>query len=112
MTVLIPPALKSIAVSGTVSVLYCCPTYGNPRGWSWSEQARIRVLEAARAGGFMIIEDDFLGDLDYLAEKPRRLAGHAAEFPDVRVLRIRTFSKCLLPTLRLAGVSGGQCLYQ
>jgi GntR family transcriptional regulator/MocR family aminotransferase len=101
-----PAALKTIAVSGAVSVLYCCPTYGNPRGWSWSEAARIRVLEAARTGGFMIIEDDFLGDLDYLAEKPRRLAGHAKEFPDVKVVRIRTFSKCLLPTLRLAGVSG------
>ena len=101
-----PSALKAIAIPGTVSVLYCCPTYGNPRGWSWSEDARVRVLEAARTGGFMIIEDDFLGDLDYLAEKPRRLAGHAAEFPDVKVVRIRTFSKCLLPTLRLAGVSG------
>jgi len=98
-------ALKTISVPGAVSVLYCCPTYGNPRGWSWTEAARVRVLEAAHTGGFMIIEDDYLGDLDYLAEKTRRLAGLAAEFPGVKVVRIRTFSKCLLPTLLLAGVS-------
>jgi GntR family transcriptional regulator/MocR family aminotransferase len=101
-----PEALKRIASSGSVAAFYCCPTYGNPQGWTWSAEARLRVLEAAKAGGFAILEDDYLGDLDYLGEKPKRLAAHAADFPGVRVIRIRTFSKCLLPALRLAEVAG------
>ena len=101
-----PDALKRIAAPGSVAAFYCCPTYGNPRGWTWSAESRLRVLEAAKTGGFAILEDDFLGDLDYLGEKPKRLASLAAHFTGVRVIRIRTFSKCLLPALRLAEVSG------
>lgn len=101
-----PDALRAIARRGAVTALYCCPTYANPTGRSWSEEARRRVMKAASDGGFLIIEDDFLGDLDYLEETPTRLAALAAEFPKARVARIRTFSKCLLPALRIAGVTG------
>jgi DNA-binding transcriptional MocR family regulator len=101
----LPEALALLSRPGTVDALYCCPTYGNPTGYSWNHETRLRVLEAAKLGGFMIIEDDFLGDLDYLGEKPFRLASLAREFEGVRVMRIRTFSKSLLPALRLAGVS-------
>lgn len=99
-------SLAAIARPGAVSAFYCCPTYGNPSGRSWSEEARLRVLEAACSGGFLIIEDDYLGDLDYLGEAPTRLAALARRFPQARVVHIRTFSKCLLPALRIAGVSG------
>ena len=36
------------------------------------------MLEAAKTGGFIIMEDDFLGDLDYLGEKTERLAALSA----------------------------------
>ena len=99
-------SLHAISLPGTVTAFYCCPSYGNPTGRSWSEAARRRVMEAASAGGFTLIEDDYLGDLDYLGEAPTRLAALVPDYPKVRVVRIRTFSKCLLPALRLAGVSG------
>ncbi|HNY21681.1 MAG TPA: PLP-dependent aminotransferase family protein [Treponemataceae bacterium] len=99
-------ALREISKAGKVALFYCCPTYGNPSGRSWSVDARSRVLAAAKAGGFMIFEDDFLGDLDYEDEGLPRLAAMAREYPGVRVIRARTFSKTLLPTLRIAGVSG------
>jgi DNA-binding transcriptional MocR family regulator len=99
-------ALAAIAKPGAVAAFYCCPTYGNPSGRSWSPAARSRVLEAASKGGFLLIEDDYLGDLDYLGEAPVRLAALASRFPKARLLRIRTFSKSLLPALRLAGVAG------
>ena len=105
-----PESLKAISSPGTVTAFYCCPTYCNPTGRSWSEAARRRVMEAASAGGFMLIEDDYLGDLDYLGEAPIRLAALAPDYPKARVVRIRTFSKCLLPALRLAGVSGDPAL--
>jgi len=98
--------LEDLAAPGRFEALYCCPTYSNPRGRSWSVTARLRVLEASRLGGFLILEDDYLGDLDYLGERLPRLASLSAEVPGSRVLRIRTFSKCLLPALRLAEVSG------
>ena len=105
-----PESLAAIARPGTVAAFYCCPTYGNPSGRSWSEETRLRVLEAASTGGFLLVEDDYLGDLDYLDEAPTRLAVLARRFPKVRIVHIRTFSKCLLPALRIAGVSGDPAL--
>ncbi len=99
-------ALAAVSSAGAVAALYCCPTYGNPSGRTWSRAARLRVLEAAAKGGFLVIEDDYLGDLDYLDEKPDRLSSLAASVPGASVVRIRTFSKCLLPALRLASVTG------
>lgn len=101
-----PEALQAISSPGTVAAFYCCPTFCNPTGRSWSDAARRRVMEAASAGGFTLIEDDYLGDLDYLGEAPTRLAALPPDYPKARIVRIRTFSKCLLPALRLAGVSG------
>jgi DNA-binding transcriptional MocR family regulator len=99
-------ALREIGKAGKVALFYCCPTYGNPSGRSWSVEARSRVLAAAKTGGFMIFEDDFLGDLDYEGEGLPRLAAMAREYQGVRVIRARTFSKTLLPTLRIASVGG------
>ncbi len=103
-------ALDAVSAPGTVAAFYCCPTYGNPSGRSWSRAARLRVLEAAARGGFLVIEDDYLGDLDYLDEKPDRLSSLAASVPGANVVRIRTFSKSLLPALRLASVTGEAAL--
>lgn len=105
-----PESLAAIARPGAVAAFYCCPSYGNPSGHSWTEESRLRVLEAASSGGFLIIEDDYLGDLDYLDEAPTRLAALAARFPKARIAHIRTFSKCLLPALRIAGVGGDAAL--
>jgi GntR family transcriptional regulator/MocR family aminotransferase len=99
-------SLAAVSGPGAVAAFYCCPTYGNPSGRSWSRAARLRVLEAAAKGGFLVIEDDYLGDLDYLDERPDRLSTLAASVPGAKVVRIRTFSKCLLPALRLASVTG------
>jgi DNA-binding transcriptional MocR family regulator len=99
-------SLREISVPGRVDAFYCCPTYGNPSGRSWGLDERVRALEAAARGGFLIIEDDYLGDLDYLGENLPRLAALAGDFPGVRVVRVRTFSKTLLPALRIAGVAG------
>ncbi len=97
--------LRELLRTHKIAAFYCCPTYANPTGRTWSLAARRRVLEAAQQGGFLVVEDDYLGDLDYLDESPQRLAALAGDYPGARVLRIRTFSKTLLPALRLAAVS-------
>jgi GntR family transcriptional regulator/MocR family aminotransferase len=101
-------SLEKVCESGRIDLFYCCPTYGNPSGRSWDGEARSRVLRASARYGFTIIEDDYLGDLDYLDERLPRLAALASAFPGARVIRVRTFSKCLLPALRVAGVSADE----
>ena len=99
-------ALSVLAEPGRIAAFYCCPTYANPTGRSWSAVARRRVMQAAQRGGCLLIEDDYLGDLDDPRDAPPRLAALAKRYPGVRVVRIHTFSKTLLPALRLASVAG------
>ena len=105
-------ALRELSAPGRVAAFYCCPTYGNPTGATWPLAARQRVLAAAAQGGGLIIEDDFLGDLDYLDESPLRLARLAADYPGAQLVRVRSFSKTLLPALRIASVTGPQAIIQ
>ncbi|MBN1662388.1 MAG: PLP-dependent aminotransferase family protein [Deltaproteobacteria bacterium] len=97
------PDLKALeAAAGSIDLFYCCPTYGNPTGRSWSIKTREWVAALAAWKGFTIFEDDYLGDLDYLDEKLPRLKALA---PEAKIIHVRTFSKCLLPALRIAGVT-------
>jgi len=95
--------LEKAAEAG-LDLFYCCPTYGNPSGRSWSAEARERTVALAGERGFTILEDDYLRDLDYLNERPLPLAALAPE-RGAKVVHVRTFSKCLLPALRIAAVS-------
>ncbi len=96
--------LENRAKTEGIDLFYCCPTYGNPSGVSWSMEKRERVVDLALKYGFRILEDDYLRDLDYLNEGIAPLAAIAAG-RGVRVIHVRTFSKCLLPALRIAGIS-------
>ena len=51
-----------------------------------------RIDQAAQRGGCLLIEDDYLGDLDDPRDAPPRLAALAKRYPGVRVVRIHTFS--------------------
>lgn len=97
-------ALEAAASRGPIDLFYCCPAYGNPSGRSWSAEARERILATAARWGIAVLEDDFLGDLDYLGEGLPLLASLAPK-AGARVIHVRTFSKCLLPGLRIAGVA-------
>lgn len=99
-----PAALDALAAKGPVDLLYCCPTYGNPSGHSWSDETRERVLAVAARRGILVFEDDYLGDLEYRGPRRPPLAAMAGPL-GARVVHVRTFSKCLLPALRLAVVA-------
>jgi DNA-binding transcriptional MocR family regulator len=101
--------LEERAKTEGIDLFYCCPTYSNPSGRSWSPAARERVLGIAAKYGFPLLEDDYLRDLDYSRECIVPLAAMAAGSA-VRVIHVRTFSKCLLPALRIAGVSADRRL--
>lgn len=97
------PDMKILeTASDSIDLFYCCPTYANPTGQSWSIRTRERVAALALRKGFVLFEDDYLGDLDYLDENLPRLKALA---PEAKIIHARTFSKCLIPALRIAGVT-------
>ncbi len=82
----LPPGLAAV---------YCTPAHQFPTGSRLSAARRVALVERARAEGFLVLEDDYDGELRYdVAPLPLL----AALGPDV-VVHLGTVSKLLTPTL-------------
>lgn len=79
--------------------IYLMPYYQNPTGYSYSLKKKRAILDLAEKYNTYIIEDDYLSDLNYSDEKnvPLKALDHRN-----RVVFIKSFSKILMPGLRLA----------
>ncbi|MGQ7246304.1 aminotransferase-like domain-containing protein [Halomonas sp. V046] len=88
-----------------VKAILITPTCNNPLGYSMPEERKRALLALARRHDVAIIEDDVYGDLAYDAPRPRLLA---SEDSDGRVLTCSSFSKTLLPGLRLGWLAPGR----
>jgi 2-aminoadipate transaminase len=86
-----------------LKLLYTIATFNVPTGVCLSLDRRRRLVDLAHAHGFMIIEDNVYGDLRYDGEPLPTLASldHAGA-----VLTIESFSKTVMPGLRLGWVTG------
>jgi GntR family transcriptional regulator / MocR family aminotransferase len=82
-----------------VSVVCVCPSHQFPLGVTMSTRRRKALLEFARSRGAVIVEDDYDGEFRYDGAALEALRGHEAA-TDV-VFYVGTFSKCMLPSLRL-----------
>lgn len=91
------PADLIAAARARPKLFYAIPNFQNPTGGSYSQTARQTLLSLARELDFYILEDDHIGELYYSGTKPRTLWQEA---PD-RVLYVKSFSKLLMPGLRL-----------
>lgn len=78
-------------------LLYIIPNFQNPTGYSYSEEKKSILLEFAQKYDFIILEDDHLNEL-YYQEKAKPLK---AFDKNNRVFYIKSFSKLLMPGLRL-----------
>jgi GntR family transcriptional regulator/MocR family aminotransferase len=78
-----------------VRALYCSPAHQYPLGSRLPAARRVALVERARREGWLIIEDDYDGELRYDVAPLPLLAALA---PDV-VVHLGTTSKILTPTL-------------
>jgi len=90
--------LESIASRVDAKLLYTMPSFQNPTGITMSESRRKKVLELAAKFQIPILEDNFVGDLDY-SGFPRRSLKSLDE--NGCVIYQGTLSKALCPGLRL-----------
>ncbi|MEU6642396.1 PLP-dependent aminotransferase family protein [Saccharomonospora sp. NPDC046836] len=87
--------LRAEVLPEGVRAVYCSPAHQYPMGCRMSASRRVELVERARAGKFLVIEDDYDGELRYDVAPLPLLASLA---PDV-VVHLGTTSKILTPTL-------------
>lgn len=79
-------------------LIYVMVNIQNPTGYSYSIAKRNRLLGLARRYQTLILEDDYIGELDYGEE---RMAPLKSLDRDERVIYCKSFSKMFMPGLRL-----------
>lgn len=89
--------LESIFKQGDIKFFYTMPRYHNPMGFSYNSSQKKEIIRLAKLYGVYIIEDDYLADLE-LNTKADPMFGMGEQ--DL-IIYIRSFSKTLLPGLRL-----------
>jgi len=98
--------LKKIYSEGkSIKLVYTVPTCQNPAGITMSNDRRKHLLELASKYDFLIIEDDpysyfLFEDIDYRSIKSMDTEG--------RVIYLSTFSKILIPGLRLGWAAASE----
>ncbi|WNB93812.1 PLP-dependent aminotransferase family protein [Bacillus sp. NEB1478] len=89
--------LEEIFRNRDIKFFYTVSRFQNPTGYSYSNDEKKRIVELAQKYNVYIIEDDYMGDLD-----TRRKADPMFAYdPSGRVIYTKSFSKVLLPGLRL-----------
>lgn len=85
---------------GNIKCFYTMPRFSNPLGISYLNDEKKQILKLAEKYDVYIIEDDYLGELE------NKNNVYPMYYYDVssRVAYIKSFSKVLLPGLRIASV--------
>ena len=91
-------ALEKLLQQHHPKLIYTIPTFHNPTGTCLSSQRRIQLIVLADRYNIPILEDDFVGDLRY---EGRNQPALKALDPGGRVIYVSTFSKILMPGLRV-----------
>lgn len=93
--------LEGILARHKPGLIYTIPNFHNPTGACLSGQRRRQLISLAGRFDVPVLEDDYVGDIRY--------EGHAQPTlksldPDGRVIYMSTFSKMLIPGLRVGFV--------
>lgn len=79
-------------------LLYVMPNFQNPTGISYSKAKKQKLIELAKQYDFYILEDDFLSDFKFYSDDHKTLKSYD---DDERIIYIKSFSKILMPGLRI-----------
>lgn len=91
-------ALEKLLQQHHPKLIYTIPTFHNPTGTCLSTARRVELIVLADRYNIPILEDDFVGDLRY---EGRSQPAIKALDPGGRVVYVSTFSKILMPGLRV-----------
>lgn len=80
-----------------IKFFYAVSRFHNPTGHSYTNEKRKKIVELADRYDVYIVEDDYMGDLDPDLKQDPMFAYE----PNGRVIYTKSFSKTLLPGLRL-----------
>lgn len=92
--------LERIFKEEDIKFFYTVPRFHNPTGGSYSVKEKKEILRLAHKYDVYIVEDDYLVDLD---TKTKNDPIYSFDTHN-RVIYLKTFSKILLPGLRIAAV--------
>lgn len=90
-------------------LIYTIPNFHNPTGVCLNASRRRQLVELAGRYNLPILEDDFVGDLRY---EGRAQPALKALDPDGRVIYTSTFSKMLMPGLRVGFLVASGPVYE
>lgn len=93
-------ALERAFRNDNVKFFYTIPRFNNPFGLSYTNDDKKKILSLAEKYNIYIVEDDYLGDLESDSKSTPIFSFDQSD----RVIYIKTFSKVLLPSLRIAAV--------
>ncbi|BBB90074.1 MAG TPA: PLP-dependent aminotransferase family protein [Methylomusa anaerophila] len=93
------PELENKIRSFRPKLIYAMANIQNPTGYSYSLAKRNRLIGLARRYNAIILEDDYISELDFSGVP---LAPLKALDRDQRVIYLKSFSKIFMPGLRLA----------
>lgn len=88
--------------------IYVMPHFQNPTGYSYTSAKKQALLQLADRFDTLIIEDDYLSELDYNQREQKSLK---VLDKHNRVIYIKSFSKIFMPGLRLAFLSVPKDIY-
>ncbi|MDO4720641.1 MAG: PLP-dependent aminotransferase family protein [Peptostreptococcaceae bacterium] len=82
-------------------LFYLMPNFQNPTGITYSKKKKIQLLELAEKYDFWIMEDDYISDFPFESEDNFTIRAYDK---NQRTVYIKSFSKILMPGLRIAFV--------
>jgi DNA-binding transcriptional MocR family regulator len=92
--------LEEVFRTMPIKFFYTVSRFHNPTGYSYTNREKQRIVQLAQIYDVYIIEDDYMGDLDTRRKRDPMFAYD----PSGRIIYTKSFSKVLLPGLRLGAV--------
>lgn len=86
--------------------LYVIPTFANPTGGVWSLRRRQEILALSQAHGVLILEDDPYGEIQFHEQEQYQTLFSLDDKTNRIVLYTSTFSKTVVPALRIGWIAG------